>query len=220
MQIVQLKANHMKNPIGFQMNQPVFSWQVVEAEGQFQKAARIQVAGNQEMTNILLDTGWRRDLDSLASPVELLLTPRTRSYWMVSVETDIGEIAESDISFFETGKMDELWAAKWITCERIGRNPIFQKDIPVGSELVSARLYICGLGLYEAEINGVRVSNEHMTPYCNNYAAWVQVQTYDVTEHLRTGGRLSVTLADGWYMGRFGFMERDKIYGSDYKLLA
>lgn len=25
------------------------------------------------MTNILLDTGWRRDLDSLAGPVELRL---------------------------------------------------------------------------------------------------------------------------------------------------
>lgn len=220
MRIVQLKTNHMENPIGFQMKQPIFSWQVIEADGKFQKAARIQVAGNQEMTNILLDTGWRRDLDSLASPVELLLTPRTRYYWMVCVESDVGEIAESDINFFETGKMEEPWAAKWITCKRSERNPVFQKDIPVSRELVSARLYICGLGLYEAEISGVRVSSEHMTPYCNNYAAWVQAQTYDVTEHLAAGGRLSVTLADGWYMGRFGFIERDKIYGSDYKLLA
>lgn len=220
MRITQLKTNHLEKPIGFQMEQPVFSWRVAEAKGKFQKAARIKVAEDSGMTHILLDTGWRSDWDSLASPVQLSLSPRTRYYWTVSVETDAGELAESDVEFFETGKMGEAWSARWITCEKTGRHPVFQKEIAVSKTLASARLYICGLGLYEAEINGVRVGSEYMTPYCNNYAAWVQAQTYDVTDHLRSGGRLSVTLADGWYMGRFGYLGRDKLYGSEYKLLA
>ena len=220
MQIVQLKTNHMENPVGFQMERPVFSWQVIGAKGKVQKAAQIRVAEDFGMSRILLDTGWRADLDSLASPVVLSLKPRTRYYWTVAVESDAGECAESAVSYFETGKMDEPWSAQWITCDRTGRNPIFQKDIAVTKELVSARLYICGLGLYEAEIDGVRVGNEYMTPYCNNYAAWVQAQTYDVTEQLRFGGRLSVALGDGWYMGRFGYFGRDKLYGSEYKLIA
>jgi len=220
MRITQLKTNHIEKPIGFQMEQPVFSWQIAQAGGKFQRAARIKVAQDSGMTRILADTGWRGDLDSLASPVRLSLKSRTRYYWTVSVETDAGERAESDVEFFETGKMGEDWYAQWITCERTERLPIFQKEIMVSKRLASARLYICGLGLYEAEINGVRVSSEYMTPYCNNYAAWVQAQTYDVTEHLRSGGRLSVTLADGWYMGRFGYLGRDKLYGSEYKLLA
>lgn len=220
MQITQLQTNHIERPIGFQMEQPVFSWQITEAEGKFQKAARIKVAEDCGMTRILADTGWRDDLDSLASPVQLSLKSRTRYYWTVSVETDAGEQVESGVEFFETGKMGEDWRAQWITCKRTGRHPIFHKDIPVSQTLASARLYICGLGLYEAEINGVRVGNEYMMPYCNNYAAWVQAQTYDVTEQLRSGGQLSVTLADGWYMGRFGHLGRDKLYGSEYKLLA
>jgi len=220
MQIVQLKTNHITNPVGFQMDRPIFSWQVTGAEGKYQKAARIKISESGDMAPLLHDTGWRSDLDSLAAPIDLPLKPQTRYYWTVSVETDAGEVAESEVNFFETGKMGGPWAARWITCERTGRHPIFQKDITVTKELVSARLYICGLGLYEAEINGVRVGNEYMTPYCNNYAAWVQAQTYDVTEQLRSGGKLSVTLADGWYMGRFGYFGRDKLCGSAYKLLA
>lgn len=220
MEITHLKTNHIESPIGFQMNRPVFSWQVERAEGKFQKAARIKVASDPEMTHILADTGWSAELDSLACSVELALMPRTRYYWTVSVETDAGETAESNASFFETGKMGEAWAAKWITCDRTGRHPIFYRDISVIKELVSARLYICGLGLYEVEINGVRVGDEYMTPYCNNYDAWVQAQTYDVTESLQNGGRLSVTIGDGWYMGRFGFFGKDNLYGSEPKLIA
>ena len=220
MEIIHLKTNHIESPIGFQMNQPVFSWQVEGAKGKFQKSARIKVASDPAMTCILADTGWSAALDSLASPVELALTPRTRYYWTVSVETDAGETAESPVSFFETGKMGETWAARWITCDRTDRHPVFHRDIAVTKALASARLYICGLGLYEAEINGVRVGNEYMTPYCNNYAAWVQAQSYDVTELLQTGGRLSVTIGDGWYMGRFGFFGKHNLYGSEPKLIA
>ncbi len=126
MQIVQLKTNHIKNPAGFQMEQPVFSWHVIGAEGKFQKAARIRIAEDREMSRLLLDTGWRADLDSLASPVDFPLRPRTRYYWTAGVESDAGEIAESEVNFFETGKMGETWAAQWITCERTGRHPIFE----------------------------------------------------------------------------------------------
>lgn len=220
MKITQLRTNHIKNPIGFQIGQPVFSWQIEETQGKFQKAARIQVASDAEMSNVLSDTGWSEKLDSLASPVKLDLMPRTRYYWSVAVETDTGDVAESEIQFFETGKIEEPWTGRWITCQRTGRHPIFHRDISVKKELATARLYICGLGLYEAEINGIRVGNEYLTPYCNNYAAWVQAQTYDVTELLRNSGKLSVTLGDGWFMGKFGYACKENIYGSEPKLLA
>ena len=220
MKLTDLKTNHMVNPIGFQMDRPVFSWQVSGAQGKKQRAARVRVAADEGMTQILADTGWDQTLDSLAVPVELDLAPRTRYYWDVSVESDAGETAVSGPQYFETGKRDEPWAARWITCAHTGRHPIMHKDIVLMGRLASARLYICGLGLYQAEINGVRVGNEYMTPYCNNYSAWLQAQTYDVTALLQKGGRLSVTLGDGWYMGKFGYFCRDKLYGSEPKLLA
>jgi len=220
MKITSLKTNHIVNPISFQMDRPVFSWQVSDVQGKRQKAARIRVAADPEMTQIIANTGWSASLDSLAVPVEMALAPRTRYYWDVSVETDAGEIGTSEVQFFETGKMEEPWTGSWITCEQTSRHPIFHKDIPVTGELATARLYICGLGLYEAKINGIRVGNEYMTPYCNNYNAWVQAQTYDVTALLQKGGHLSVTLGDGWYKGKFGHLCRDNLYGSELKLMA
>lgn len=52
------------------------------------------------------------------------------------------------------------------------------------------------------------------------YNAWVQAQTYDVTDLLRNDGRLSVTLGDGWYMGRFGYLGKENLYETEPKLIA
>lgn len=222
MKITNCKTNHILLPIGYQMDSPVFSWMVEEAHGKRQSAARIRVALDADFSSVLTDTGWA-ELDSLATSVEIDLKPRTRYFWTVAVRSDAGEEAESPVNFFETGKRDEPWQAKWITCEKQERHPVFHKQISVSKPLASARLYICGLGLYEASINGMRVGDEYLTPYCNNYSAWLQSQTYDVTDELRQGGELSVLLADGWYAGRFGYSSKPGdpgYYGNERKLIA
>ena len=45
--------------------------------------------------------------------------------------------------------------------------PIFEKSFPVFGNIKKARLYITGLGLYMAEINGNRVGNRYLTPGYN-----------------------------------------------------
>ncbi|MFR8944322.1 MAG: alpha-L-rhamnosidase N-terminal domain-containing protein [Blautia obeum] len=40
-----------------------------------------------------------------------------------------------------------------------------------------ARLYICGLGLYEAYVNGKKAGNEYLAPFLNDYEACYQYQT-------------------------------------------
>ena len=67
------------------------------------------------------------------------------------------------------------------------------------AEVTSARLYVCGLGLYEAFYNGQRIGNEYFTPYSNDYDRWIQVQTFDVTDALQETGTLSILLGNGWY---------------------
>ena len=77
-------TNHLTSPIGYQMDQPVFSWQVEKAEGKKQTAARIVVAKDMALLEVVADTGWS-ELDSLAAPVDLSPAPRTRYYWTVAV---------------------------------------------------------------------------------------------------------------------------------------
>ena len=223
MKIVNCRVNHLVNPVGFTLDGTSFSYVAREAEGKTQAAARIVVSLDPEGKEIIADTGKREDIDSLACLLSFKLSPRTRYYWKAQAWSDAGEEAESGLNFFETGKMDEPWAGKWITCDKTEkRHPIFGKSFTLEKEVKSARLYISGLGLYEAEINGRPVTEERFTPFSNNYNAWVQAQTYDVTELLSEENEICVQLGNGWYGGRFGFTAKgsEGYYGDDFKLIA
>ncbi len=224
MMIYDMKVNHLTNPLGFRMMRTVFSWKVKDAAGKRQTQARIRIASDDAMTDILADTGWDAAADSLGYKVSFALEPVTRYYWTVAVQSDAGEEAVSDVQWFETGKGQQPWAGKWISCDNTEkRHPYFEKEISPAKKVESARLYICGLGLYEAFYNGERIGSEYLTPYSNDYNEWVQYQTYDVTEHLKRAGKLSVLLGNGWYKERFGFTTKQGdggFYGSEWKLIA
>lgn len=218
----------MINPCGFQMGVPVFSYMVEEAKGKRQTEARIVVTETKSRATVA-DTGFLENLNALGQQVSCSLRPRTKYEWKVTVRTDAGEEAVSDSQYFETGKMEEPWEGRWIACKNTSeRHPIFQKTFSLENfscekGFAEARLYICGLGLYEARLNGRSVTEERLTPYCNDYSAWLQYQTYDVSGFLERENQLSVTLAPGWYMGRFGFTSRTGQgghYGTEYKLIA
>lgn len=222
MRITKCQVNHLTNPLGYSFGTPVFHWVVEDSRGTRQTEARIVVRCGDE---ILHDTGFA-PLDSLAVPLPLSLRPRTVYTWTVTVRTDAGEEAESPVQCFETGKMDEPWAGQWIRSDSRekdqARHPVFSRCFSVSGPVRQARLYICGLGLFDGKLNGRRIGHEYLTPYCNNYNAFVQAITFDVTELLREGeNELSVALGNGWYNGRFGFRPSgEPYYGSEMKLIA
>jgi alpha-L-rhamnosidase len=223
MQIRKVRFNHIVKPLGFHMDRVDVSWKTDDAAGRKQTAARIVIAADPKMQDVLSDTGFSADVSSLGTVVPLELRPRTRYYCQVAVRSDAGEEAASNIEWFETGKMDEPWMAKWIGCDSTEpRHPYFEKDIKPSKAVRSARLYITGLGLYEAYYNGEKIGCEYLAPFSNNYNAWVQVQTYDVTEALQKQGKLSLLLGNGWYKARFGFTALENIgyYGNEWKLLC
>lgn len=86
----------------------------------------------------------------------------------------------------------------------------------------ASRLYICGLGVYEAYLNGEKIGSEYLAPGYHSYDFHLQVQTYDVTGLLKEGeNTLEVWLGDGWFRGRFGFGEGFRnIYGDKIYLIA
>lgn len=209
MRIYDCKTNHLQNPIGFALEKLSFSWKVDGVKGKKQTGARIKVSGNEEMTDILADSGWSETASSLGTKLEMKTKGCTRYYWTVAVRTDEEEESESAVQFFETGKQEEPWIGMWIkSAENECAHPKFTKEIHVKSAVKQARLYICGLGLYEASVDGQKVGKEYLTPYLNDYNSMLQYQTFDVTEMF--GGKnetrhlLSVVLGNGWYNGRYG----------------
>lgn len=123
----------------------------------------------------------------------------------------------SEPAYFETGTDFD---ARFITpCEQIDA-PVLNKGFECRGRIASARLYITGVGLYEAYLNGEKVGDEYLTPYCTDYHDCLQYQTFDVTEALRQENSLEILLGDGWYKGRFGLKHRENIFGSQYAAAA
>ncbi|MCB9461316.1 MAG: family 78 glycoside hydrolase catalytic domain [Anaerolineaceae bacterium] len=225
MKIAHLKTNHIADPLGFTIDKPIFSWIVEDTSDTVQTAAQVVVYSDDDCQQVIFDSGKieGQEINSLGYQPALQLQPRTRYYWRVSVWGET-EQATSEIAWFETAKMDEPWEAEWITPDFANNktHPILYRPFELPSGVVSARAYICGLGLYHFELNGEKVGEEYLTPYCNAYDQWIQYQTFDVTDQLTAGENLiSVMLGNGWYKGRYGANGGAvDFYGDQFALLC
>ncbi|MFI1335180.1 family 78 glycoside hydrolase catalytic domain [Streptomyces sp. NPDC020845] len=101
--------------------------------------------------------------------------------------------------------------------------PLFAKDFTVLKDIRSARLYLTGLGVYDARINGRPVGDAVLEPANTDFADRVQYATYDVTKRLRRGANtIGVELGNGMANVVSTADRYRKLYGnlSDPKLLA
>ena len=127
----------------------------------------------------------------------------------------------SDLHSVEAGLVKEDIVGKWIDNGRFdGRVAEFLKEFEVEDEVVSARLYIVGLGFYDSDINGTPTDSYYFKPLLtdfdirrelpnNRWYDWknfingkktVSYDTYDVTDLIKKGkNELRVLLGTGWY---------------------
>lgn len=228
MKIENIRINGMKNPTGFDFETVCASWKIRESTGKKQEYAKIEVSLTEDFAEVF----WSKEgkgLNSAAEKLEFEQSAYTRYFVRITVTDDKGESAVSEPAYFETGKMDEIWSGKWITTEKEDTfHPLFMKDFEVKKELASARLYICGLGLFEAKLNGEKVGEEVLTPYYSNYHDEEQYLTFDITKDIKKQNRdqetvqnqLTVSLGNGWYKGRFGLGNQINNFGDEFKLIA
>lgn len=206
--ITTLLTNGISKPIGYNFSSLSLSW-IVESSAAKLEATKVRIALDESFDNIIYNTKYQADISSLDFSPDISLSPRTRYFWCVSVKTDLNETIKSDITYFETGKIDEKWAADWITSSISQTEPqYFRKTFKIygKASLSQARVYISALGLYELYINNEKVSKEHFTPYCTGYKYWLQYQTYDVSKYLQEGENvIGVLIGDGWAKGHFWF---------------
>ena len=223
MKIERLKANHVTNPVGFQLEPLCLSWTVEDTGSKHPDGVQVRAALDPEFRRVCYDSGMRRDISGVCFSPELELKPFTRYYWRVRVRGDGGDEAVSETAFFETGKMGTPWNAEWITPKLAPEvHPLMRKTFFLSSPVVRARAYVCGLGLYEMEVNGTKTGEEYLAPGFHAYDSWLQYQTYDIGPLLRQGeNAVGVMLGNGWYKGRFGFDGGyTNLYGSRFALLC
>ena len=220
MRIKNVRINGMENPTGFDFGTVCVSWKVREASGKEQQNVKIEVSLTESFEEVLC-VKEGKELNSAAEKLEFQQNAHTRYYVRVTVTDDKGETAVSEPAYFETGKMEEPWVGKWITTEKEDTfHPLFVKSFEAKKGLASARLYICGLGLFTAELNGKKVGDEVLTPYYSNYHDEEQYITFDITENVKEQNRLTVSLGNGWFKGKFGLNNQSNNFGDEFKLIA
>lgn len=217
MAITNLKINGISCPLGYEPGPLLLSWLTEGSSGSHQTHARVCVRTSPSDSLPLWETGG--NLNWEGTPLHLPLLPRTRYYTHVEVTDDLGKTHLGQ-TWFETGKLDEPWKAQWIGPDKTSDYaPTLFKTFSSPKAVTSARLYITGLGLYSAVLNGFPVSGEVLAPGVWDYEEEVQYQSYDVTALIQPQNRLEVTLGNGWYKGRFG-LEQAKPFGDHHALLA
>lgn len=223
MYISRLRVNHKKNPLGFNFAKIHLSWEVKAVCGKWAVETRIIVSESSNMEKLVYDSGVQENYHENQMLVSFDLKPRTRYYWQVEVKDDKGDCSKSNPAWFETGKLQESWTAKWIgTEENEKRMPLLYKEFELKEKPESVRWHVCGLGLYEAYVNEKKAGREFLMPGYHCYDSFLEYQTLDVTELLSQGkNKIAVLLGEGWYKGRFGFDgDYRNLYGNQKKCIG
>ncbi len=248
MKISKVKINGMTNPIGYSFESVRVAWLVTETKAKKADYAKIEIsldAGFQTIVYVKEGAG----LNSAGEKLLFTPMPRIRYYVRVQVKADNGETAVSaEKAFFETAKMREEWMGKWIKPQKSDHfHPTFEKEFTAEKPVKKARLYISGLGLYAARLNGKKIGEEVLTPYYSDYHTECQYQTYNITSMIRcdesgrnhfdgadspngvertlsdqekTRNKIEVSLGNGWYKGKFGLNGKTENFGSEFQMIA
>lgn len=90
------------------------------------------------------------------------------------------------------------------------------------TKVTNARLYITSRGIYEVYINGKKIGDDYFNPGLTQYNKHHLYQTYDVTNHVKTGDNaLGVVMGEGWWSGAITYMGYLwNLFGDRQSLLA
>ncbi len=224
MRITHLKINGLVNPLGWQLEHPTLTYLAEDAVSVRQDWARIRVATDPDMQQIVYDTGMDPEITGCGYLLPIQLQPFTRYFWYVEICGDSGETARSETAWFETTRevteSHREWKADWITPDT-DVNALFclKKTIPVEKPVARARMCMVGLGVYEFYLNGAKQGNECLLPGFCNYDAWIPYQTFAV-DLVSGANELCVMLGNGWYKGWYGLNKKKENYGDRLALIA
>ncbi|MBL7856760.1 MAG: family 78 glycoside hydrolase catalytic domain [Cyclobacteriaceae bacterium] len=215
----KLTCEYQNNPLGIDTPSPRLSWEFSGTGKNYQQTAfEIIVSEKESDVRSGVGTVWASgkvvsNQNTLITYEGKKLTSFIRYYWRVRVYDQEGKgSAWSEPAWFETAMLKSSdWQAVWIDdgskqFERDeefyqdDRMPLFRKQFGVSKKVETARLYISGLGYYEAYLNGKKISDHVIDPGWTTYRKEVLYVVHDITWLIKTGSNVAgVMLGNGWY---------------------
>ena len=197
---VNLRCEYLAEPLGIDTQSPRLSWELTsEKRNQYQTAYQVLVSDNPEDLSgdkgIMWNSGRVRSGDNIqVSYAGKPLQPCTKYFWKVRAwDSDCRPSPYSEPASFETAIDSAEWQASWIWDGREAPEteaemyldipvPLFRKEFMVNKEIRSARLYISGLGYYEAYLNGRKVEK-----ICSTRAGQTMQRGYSILPMISPG---------------------------------
>ncbi|MCW3493252.1 alpha-L-rhamnosidase [Microbacterium sp. SSM24] len=206
------RFEHHREALGIGESRPRLSWVVESAPEQWQQSAyRVEVASRGATSSFEVTSDDQVLVEWPAEP----LVSRERAAVRVAVRGQDGtwsaagpwahvEAGLLDASDWSAGPVGAVWNENPTTDTR--RPSLVRREFAVRPGLVRARLYATAHGVYQAELNGVRVGDDVLSPGWTVYRERLRYYTYDVTGIVREGANaVGAWLGDGWYRGRLGW---------------
>ncbi|MDT0677181.1 glycoside hydrolase family 78 protein [Autumnicola musiva] len=216
--ISDLQTEMMVHPEGIDVLNPALSWKLSGTErGLKQTGYQILVASSVEKLSAdeadLWDSGKVNSSKSVSVKYKgQRLESRENAYWKVKVWTTNGKSSWSEPAYWSMGQLHyNDWSGRWIGMDRAfpwDREEkfsrlsarYFRKEYDLKKNIISAKAYIIGLGLYEFYINGNKIGDQVLAPAPTDYSKNVKYNTFDVTDELRQGENAVATiLGNGRY---------------------
>jgi alpha-L-rhamnosidase len=215
----RLTCEYHENPLGIGTDVPRLSWNFdTTGRNQSQSAYEIIVSDNLPDIQQLRGNVWATGRISTSENTHIeyegnRLKSFTRYYWRLKVYDRHGQSSPwSEPAWFETAMQNQDdWKAAWIGDGRkqFERDedfyaddpmPLFRKNFQLRKDIVRARLYISGLGYYEAYLNGRKVSDHVLDPGWTTYSKEVLYVVHDITSQVRAGNNVAgIMLGNGWW---------------------
>ena len=219
LQPVSLSCEYITNPLGIDTRSPRLAWNFISNEtSQVQSAYEIIVSDNLAAISKSLGNCWSTGKTISAENIQIAYAGKplqsfTRYYWKVKVYNRQGEAsAWSNINWFETAMLDASdWKAQWINdgsqnpardedYYKPDRMPLLRKTFRAEKAIESARLYISGVGYYEAYFNGKKAGDNMLDPGFTTYRKQVQYAVHDITKLVTKGDNTAaIMLGNGWW---------------------
>ncbi len=212
------------DPIGFHDPTPRFTWKL-PAGVKRQTAYQLEVSSGGDRW----DSGWVESDRSVLVPYGGdPFRSRQVAEWRVRYRDGQGvEHDWSEPARFEMGLLENSdWKASWIRPSQQSdpaTEPVatLRRRFTVDGEIRQARLHVTARGLFELNLNGERVSEDHFANGWTAYDQRLDTLSYPVGDALQSGDNtLEVLLGSGWYAGRLTWEgRRYGLYGKHPELL-
>jgi alpha-L-rhamnosidase len=145
---------------------------------------------------------WKQHKDSELNSVKPAEWPNTSWPWL-------------------TGKDSTIFTLFEMAEPKYDPSPLFRKEFVINKKIRAASLYVCGLGYYEAFLNGAKIGNHVLDPAWTNFEKRSLYVTYDITSLLLRGenaigimlgrGQYNPLCNDIWGLSRSAWIDQPKV---------